>query len=105
MQVLQQSLFDSQAHVIQVHKYCTIECETFQFALPAGDLFTQENESAAASQFSAGWGFGKIRVLAKSRKPCKLSLFRFHSSAWYLYCYMFPSMLLCLSSESFSNLD
>ena len=54
MQVLQQSLFDSQAHVIQVHKYCTIECETFQFALPAGDLFTQENESAAASQFSAG---------------------------------------------------
>ena len=38
--------FDLQAHIIQVHKYCT-KCETFQFALPAGDLITQENESRA----------------------------------------------------------
>ena len=28
-------IFDSQAHVIQVHKYCT-KCETFRFVLPAG---------------------------------------------------------------------
>ena len=40
-----QSLFDSQAHVIQELKYCTIKCETFRFALPDGNLFTQENES------------------------------------------------------------
>ena len=38
--------FDLQAHIIQVDKYCT-KCETFQFALPAGDLITQENESRA----------------------------------------------------------
>ena len=38
--------FDLQAHIIQVHKYCT-KCETFQFALPARDLITQENESRA----------------------------------------------------------
>jgi len=29
--------------------------------------------------------FGKIRVLAKSKNPCKLSLFSFHLSAWVLY--------------------
>ena len=38
--------FDSQAHVIQVHKYCT-KLETFQFILPAWKLFTHENESRA----------------------------------------------------------
>ena len=37
--------FDSQAHVIQVHKYCT-KWETFRFALPAWNLFTQENDRA-----------------------------------------------------------
>ena len=40
---MQQSLFDSQAHVIREHKYC-INYETFRFALLAGYLFTQENE-------------------------------------------------------------
>ena len=34
MQVIQQSLVDSQAHVIQIRKYCT-KYETFLFALPA----------------------------------------------------------------------
>ena len=29
------------------------------------------------------WGIGKIRVLAKSRNPCKL--FSFYWSAWFLY--------------------
>ena len=63
MQVMQQSL--SQAHVIQVHKYCT-KWETFQFALPARNLFTKEikNESWAWSQLSAGQVFGKIWVHA-----------------------------------------
>ena len=46
MQVMQQSLFDWQAHVIQVRKYCT-KYETFLFALPAATLFTQKNESTA----------------------------------------------------------
>ena len=46
MQVMQQSLFDSQVHVIQVRKYCT-KYETFLFASPADTLFTQENESRA----------------------------------------------------------
>ena len=46
MQVMQQSLFDSQVHVIQVRKYCT-KYETFLFALQADTLFTQENESRA----------------------------------------------------------
>ena len=36
--------FDSQTHVIEVHKYWT-KCETLQFAMPAWNLFTQENES------------------------------------------------------------
>ena len=38
--------FDLQAHIIQVHKYCT-KWETFRFALPAWNLFTQENKSGA----------------------------------------------------------
>ena len=38
--------FDLQAHEIQVHKYCT-KWETFRFALPAWNLFTQENKSEA----------------------------------------------------------
>ena len=45
--------FDSQAHVIQFHKYCT-KWETCRFALPAWNLFTQENESGARSQLSVG---------------------------------------------------
>ena len=42
---------------IQEHKYCT-EWETFWFALPAWNLFTVR----------AGHAYGKIRLLAKSRK-------------------------------------
>ena len=37
MQGMQQSLFDSQAHVVQGHRFCT-KYETFLFALPAGNL-------------------------------------------------------------------
>ena len=44
-------------------------------------MFTQENESRAGSQLRGGRVIGKIRVLAKSRNPCKLTLLRFHSSA------------------------
>ena len=43
----------------------------------------------------------KIRVLQKSRNRCKLSLFRFHYSVWFLYFYTFPNMWDCLWSESF----
>ena len=94
---------DSQAQVIQVLKYCT-QWETFQFALPAWNLFTQENESRAWSQLIAGQVFGKIRVLEKSSwNRCKSRLFRFHYSAWFLYFYKFPSMLRRLSSESFNK--
>ena len=57
--------FDSQTHVIQVHMYCT-------------KWATQENKCRAWSQLTAGQVFGKIRVLAKSRNRCKLSLSRFH---------------------------
>ena len=95
--------FDSQAHVIQIHEYCT-KWETFWFALPAWNLFTQENESRAWSQLSAGQVFGKLRVLAKSRNRCESSSFRFHYSAWFLYFYAFPSMLRRMSSESFNKL-
>ena len=39
------SSFNSQAHIIsniiEIHKHCT-KCETFQFALLAGSLITQE---------------------------------------------------------------
>ena len=45
--VMSQTLIDSQVHVSQVHKYCTIKCETFRFALAAENLFTQENERIA----------------------------------------------------------
>ena len=38
----------------------------FSIGLAAGNLFTQENESRAWSQLSAGQVFGKIWVLAKS---------------------------------------
>ena len=37
MQGMQQSLFDSQAHVVQGHRFCT-KYETFLLALPAGNL-------------------------------------------------------------------
>ena len=76
---MQQSSFDSQSHAIQVYKFCT------KWDLPAGNLFTQENESRAWSQLRARRVISKIRVLANSRNPCKLSLFRFHSSAWFSY--------------------
>ena len=46
MQVMQ-SLFDLQAHVIQVQVG-----KSFGFALPARNLFTQENETRAWSQLS-----------------------------------------------------
>ena len=46
MQVMQQSLFNSRSHVIQVPTYCT-KC-------------TQENETRAWSQLCAGRVFGKI---------------------------------------------
>ena len=46
MQVMQ-SLFDLQAHVIQVQLG-----KSFGFALPARNLFTQENETRAWSQLS-----------------------------------------------------
>ena len=95
--------FDSQAHVIQVRKYWT-KWETFHFALLSGNLFTQETKSSAWSQLNAGQVFGKMRVLGKSRNWCKLSLFRFHCSAWLLYFHMFPSILHPMSTESFNKL-
>ena len=94
--------FDSQAHVIQVHEYCT-KWETFRFALPAWNLFTQDDKSKAWSHLSGGPVFGKIRVLTKSRNRCKLSLFRFHYSASVFYFCTFPSILRRLSSESFNR--
>ena len=45
VRVMSQTLIDSQVHVIQVHKYCTIKCETFRFALAAENL--KENERRA----------------------------------------------------------
>ena len=65
----------------------------------------QENESRAWSQLSVRRVVGKIRMLARSRNPCKLSLFRFHSSAWFLYFYTMSGMLRRLSSESFNRLQ
>ena len=75
---------------IRVHKYCT-KWATFRFALPAWNLFTQEEKGRASSQLSAGQVFGKIRVLAKSRNRCELykSLFRLHYSAWVLKGFIF----------------
>ena len=55
----------------------------FDSPLPAWNLFTQENDSWAWSQPSPGQVSGKIRVLAESRNRSKLSLFRFHYSAWF----------------------
>ena len=84
MQVIQQSLFDSQANVILVHKYCQNVRLFARFALPAGNLFTQENESRASSQLSVGQVFGKTY----NRNLCKIT---------------FPSMLRrCLSETSIS---
>ena len=53
--------FDSQAHVIQEHKYWT-KWETFHFALLAWNLVTQEIKSTAWSQLSVGQVFGKLRI-------------------------------------------
>ena len=89
MQVMQQSLLYSileHSHVIQVHKCCT-KWETFRFAVPAWNLFTQDNKTKAWSHLSGGHVFGKVRVLTKSRNRCKLSLFRFHYSAWFFLCF------------------
>ena len=38
------------------------------------------------------------------RYECYINLFRFHSSGWFLYFYMFSSMLCRLSPESFNRL-
>ena len=95
---------NNQVHVIQVHKYCA-KYETFLFALPAGNPFTQENERRAWTQLSARRVVGKIRTVAKSRNPCKESLFRFHSSAGFLYFYKIASMFRRLSPESFNRLQ
>ena len=86
--------------------HCTAPAkgETVQFALPAWNPFIQESESRDCSQLSAECVFGKIGVLAKSRNRCRLSIFGFHYSAWFLYFYTFPSMLRRLSSESFNKL-
>ena len=65
-------------------------------------IFTQENESRAWSQLSAGQVFGKIRVLTKSRNRCRLSLFRFHYSTWLKIIFTFPSMLHRLYSPKAS---
>jgi len=54
-------------------------------------MFTQENESRPWSQFSAGQVIAKIRVRAKSKKRFKLSLSRFHYSAWFLYFIRFQA--------------
>ena len=45
MKVMQNSLFNSQAHIIQIHKHCT-KYKTFWFALLAESLFTQEMKLA-----------------------------------------------------------
>ena len=99
MQVTQQSLFDSQAHVIQVHKYCT-KWETFRFALPAWNLFTRENESRALSQLSAGQVFGKIRVLAKSRNRCKFIQVLLLCMVLYIFIHFQACYGACLPSET-----
>ena len=86
---MQQSLLYSileHSHVIQVHKCCT-KWETFRFAVPAWNLFTQDNKTKAWSHLSGGHVFGKVRVLTRSRNRCKLSLFRFHYSAWFFLCF------------------
>ena len=51
MQVMQQSLFDSQVHVIQVRKYCT-KYETFLFALPADTLYYLPRKMKAGPDLS-----------------------------------------------------
>ena len=74
MQVMQQSL--SQAHVIQVHKYCT-KWETFQFALPARNLFTKEIKMKVEPDLSLVQDKFLVKyecMLAKSRNRYKLSL-------------------------------
>ena len=93
--------FDSQAHIIQAHKYWT-KWETFDFALLARKPFTQENKSRAWSQFSAGQVFGKIQVLAKSRNLCKLSLFRFHCSACFIFLCFQACYIACQLKASVS---
>ena len=44
VRVMSQTLIDSQVHVIQVHKYCTIKCETFRFALATENLKKMKEE-------------------------------------------------------------
>ena len=54
-------------------------------------MFTQESESRPWCQLGAGQVIAKIRVRAKSKKRFKLSLFRFHYSAWFLYFIRFQA--------------
>ena len=80
--------FDSQAHVIQVHKYCT-KWETFRFALPPWNLFSQEKKSRTWSQLSAGQSFGKVLVLAKSRNRFRLIAVQgFYTFILFQLCYV-----------------
>ena len=71
--------------------------ETFRFAFPPGKMKVRR---AWYQLNSAGRVISKIRLLVKSRNLCKLSLFRFHSRAWFLYFYTFLSMLRRLSSKA-----
>ena len=54
-------------------------------------MFTQESESRPWCQLGAGQVIAKIRVRAKSQKRFKLSLSRFHYSAWFLYFIRFQA--------------
>ena len=65
MQVMQQSLFDSQVHVIQVRKYCT-KYETFLFPLPADSLFSRK--------MKAGPDLGLVWDELYGRYECKQGL-------------------------------
>ena len=105
MKVMQQSLFDSQAHrqVIQVHKYST-KYETFRFALLAGNPFTHKHDSSAWSQLSAVL-FGKIQVLAKSRDRCKWSFFGSHFSACFLYFFTFLACYVAFHPQASMSFD
>ena len=86
MQVMQQLLLHSIIQVLFRHRKTVLNGRLFDPPCwPGIYMFTQENESRPWSQLSAGQVISKIRVRAKSKKRFKLSLSRFHYSAWFLY--------------------
>ena len=83
--------------------YFVFECN-FQSTSPQGAYIWRGDLTEAFFCVKSLGGFYflnfTVRVLTKSRNRGKLSLFRFHCSAWFLYFYTFASMLPLAANDT-----